>query len=148
MEADVLLDGKVVGKLTPARTEQKDIPLELASPSAGLKPRVSHEEVVTRLEGQIDLPAGTQQILLVPRNIVDGKLNAIGVGIKPSVPANLLTTCPPMTQQYQNRLRRFSMFSRSIFSRQSMFILLVLVATCDFAARQSVADVPGASSTS
>ena len=87
MEADVLLDGKVVGKLTPARTEQKDIPLELASPSAGLKPRVSHEEVVTRLEGQIDLPAGAQQILLVPRNIVDGKLNAIGVGMEPSVPA-------------------------------------------------------------
>ena len=87
MEANVLLDGKVVGKLTPARTEQKDIPLELASPSAGLKPRVSHEEVVTRLEGQIDLPAGAQQILLVPRNIVDGKLNAIGVGMEPSVPA-------------------------------------------------------------
>ena len=32
-------------------------------------------------------PAGAQQILLVPRNIVDGKLNAIGVGMEPSVPA-------------------------------------------------------------
>jgi hypothetical protein len=79
MEFEVQLGGKTVGKLVPTRLEQKEVPLELASRSAGLKPKTSVEEVVTELSGEIDLPAGRQEILLIHRNMVDGKLEKIAV---------------------------------------------------------------------
>lgn len=79
MEFEVQLGGKTVGKLVPIKTEQKEVPLELASRSAGLKPKTSVEEVVTELSGEIDLPAGRQEILLIHRNMVDGKLEKIAV---------------------------------------------------------------------
>jgi hypothetical protein len=79
MEFEVQLGGKTVGKLVPIKTEQKEVPLELASRSAGLKPKTSVEEVVTELSGEIDLPAGRQEILLIHKNVVDGKLEKIAV---------------------------------------------------------------------
>jgi hypothetical protein len=79
MEFEVQLGGKTVGKLVPTRLEQKEVPLELASRSAELKPKTSVEEVVTELSGEIDLPAGRQEILLIQRNMVDGKLEKIAV---------------------------------------------------------------------
>lgn len=80
MEFEVRVGGKTVGKLLPTKTEQKEVALQLASPSAGLKPRTVVEEVVTELTGEIDLPAGRQEILLIHRNIVDGKLKKVAVG--------------------------------------------------------------------
>jgi len=80
MEFEVRLNGQTVGKLLSAKTEQKEVPLELASASAGLKPKTVVEEVVTELSGEIDLPAGRQEILLIHRNVVDGKLEKIVVG--------------------------------------------------------------------
>jgi len=87
MEIAVLVGGKPVGKLAPSRTEQKEVPLELASPTAGLKPKTAVEEVVTELSGEVDLAAGRQEILLVPRHVVDGKLEAVGVGLPPPPPS-------------------------------------------------------------
>ncbi len=86
MQFEVRLGGKVVGQLSSVRTEEKEVKLELASPSAGLKPKTAVEEVVTRLAGEVDLPAGRQEILLVYRNVVDGQLAAIGVGTEPQLP--------------------------------------------------------------
>ena len=80
MEFEVRIGGKTVGKLLPTKTEQKEVPLQLASPSAGLKPKTVVEEVVTELTGEIDLPAGRQEILLIHRNVVDGKLEKVAVG--------------------------------------------------------------------
>jgi hypothetical protein len=83
IEFEVRLNGEPAGKLLPVRTEQREVQLELASPTAGMKPRTVEEEVVTRCEGELELPVGRQEILLVHRNIVDGKLNAVGVGAEP-----------------------------------------------------------------
>lgn len=80
LEFEVRLGGKPVGKLVPTRTEQKDVPLELRSKSAGTKPKTVAEEVVTELSGEIDLPVGRQEILLIHRNTVDGKLEKVAVG--------------------------------------------------------------------
>jgi hypothetical protein len=80
MEIEVRVNGKTVGKLLPSKTEQKEVPLELASRSAGLKPKTVVEEVVTELSGEIELPAGRQDILLIHRNMVDGKLAKVAVG--------------------------------------------------------------------
>lgn len=85
MEFEVRVAGKAVGKLVPVRTETREVQLELASPTAALKPRTDKEEVVTQLSGEIELGAGRQEILLVHRNMVDGKLEAVGVGM--DVPA-------------------------------------------------------------
>ena len=80
MEFEVRVGGKTVGKLLPAKTEQKEVPLELASRSAELKPKTVVEEVVTELSGEIDLPAGRQEILLIHHNVVDGKLAKVAAG--------------------------------------------------------------------
>ena len=77
IEIEVQVDGKSSGKLIAAKTEQKEVPLELASPSAGLKPKSVVEEVVTEITGEVELPAGRHEIMLIHRNIVDGKLAKI-----------------------------------------------------------------------
>jgi hypothetical protein len=59
------------------------VPLELASPSAGLKPRTAVEEVVTRLEADVPLPVGRHNVLLIHHHITDGKISAIGIGQNP-----------------------------------------------------------------
>jgi hypothetical protein len=64
----------------PTKTEQKEVPLELASRSADLKPKRVVEEVVTELSGEFELAAGRQEILLIHRNVVDGKLEKVSVG--------------------------------------------------------------------
>jgi len=80
LEFEVRLGGKTVGKLVPTKTEQKEVPLELASRSADLKPKRVVEEVVTELSGEFELAAGRQEILLIHRNMVDGKLEKVAVG--------------------------------------------------------------------
>ncbi|MBA4192255.1 MAG: hypothetical protein C0467_30160 [Planctomycetaceae bacterium] len=87
LEIEVRLGDKVLGKLTPSRVEEKEVRLELRAPSAAEKPKTAVEEVVTRLSGEIELPAGRQEIMLIHRNIVDGQLTAVGVGMIPELPA-------------------------------------------------------------
>ena len=80
VEFEVLVNGKPAGKLVAVKTEEKEVPLELASHTAGLKPKTSVEEVVTQAAGEIELPAGRAEITLIHHNIVDGKLQKITVG--------------------------------------------------------------------
>ena len=80
MEIDVLIDGKPVGKLLAAKIETVEVPVELRSPTAGTKPRTVREEAVTQIGGELDLPPGRHDLLLIHRNIVDGKVQAISIG--------------------------------------------------------------------
>ena len=41
--------------------------------------------MVLTLAGDVDLPAGRQEIILVPHEIVDGRVEGIGVGMAPEV---------------------------------------------------------------
>lgn len=81
MEIEIQIGGKPVGKLVPAGTEQHDVPVEMLPFYANQKPRTVNEEVVVQLAGDADLPAGRQELLLVPRNIVDGTLDRVSVGL-------------------------------------------------------------------
>ena len=84
LEIEVLVDGRSAGKLRASKTETLDIALEM-KPSHGAKDvKKVAEKVVTELTGEVDLPAGVQSILLVHRNIIDGKLERIGVGMNPA----------------------------------------------------------------
>ena len=83
IQFDVQVDGKPAGQLSAVVTHDREVPLELASSSAGLKPKSVVEEVVLQVSGNIPLPAGKHQLLLIPRNIVDGHLNAVYVGTEP-----------------------------------------------------------------
>jgi hypothetical protein len=84
MEFAVLLDGQPAGRLAPSRVEEKEVQLYMG---AGTGPKAAPEEVVTRLEGEVELPAGRHELMLVHRNIVDGKLLLVGVGMEPVPPA-------------------------------------------------------------
>lgn len=81
MEIEVRLGGQVIGKLAPARQGERDVPVETLPLHVAEKPRTVREEVVLELSGEIDLPAGRQELLLVPANIVDGKMRRVRVGI-------------------------------------------------------------------
>lgn len=88
MSIEVRLNGQPIGALVPVKTEAREVQLELASASAALKPRTQTEEIVARLEGEIELPAGRHELLLVHRNMVDGKLTAVGFGMEPPLSTN------------------------------------------------------------
>ena len=79
MHIDVRVDDQPVGELVSTKVEEKEVKLQLASPSAGLKPRTAVEEVVTELSCDVDLPAGRHELLLIHRNIVDGKLDEVRI---------------------------------------------------------------------
>ncbi len=83
LEFEVQLAEKTLGKLVPCKTQEKEVPLELTAPTAGTKPKSVVEEVVTQLMGEIELPAGRQEILLIHKNVVDGKLEKVVVEAVP-----------------------------------------------------------------
>ena len=76
----VQVDGQPAGMLSTLLTGEREVSLELAARDAGLKPKTVVEEVVLQASGEITLPAGKHQLLLIPQNIVDGHLNAVYVG--------------------------------------------------------------------
>ena len=78
MEFEVRIGEKTVGKLLPEKTGQKEV--TLTTPAGGIGAKTAVEEVVTELSGEIELPAGRQEILLIHHNIVDGKLDKVGIG--------------------------------------------------------------------
>ena len=48
-----------------------------------VKPKTVSEEVVIRVSGEVDLPAGTHRLVLVHRNVVDGRLEKLHIGAAP-----------------------------------------------------------------
>ena len=79
MAFEVRLDGKPVGRLLPAGTAEREVQAMTPGIFSGEKPKTRKEEVVTRLAGEIDLPAGRHELLLVHRNVVDGKVERIAI---------------------------------------------------------------------
>ncbi len=91
MAIEVRVNGKAVGKLVPVRTEKRDMPIETLPWYVKQKPKSVHEEVVTQLAGDIQLPAGSHELLFIHHNIVDGYLNALHLGITPTAGNKLIT---------------------------------------------------------
>ncbi|QDU29348.1 hypothetical protein ETAA8_44570 [Anatilimnocola aggregata] len=77
MEIGLQVDGADAAPLVPVVRAEKEVPLELASASAGLKPRTAVEEVVTELAGNLKLSAGRHRLLLIHKNMVDGRVETI-----------------------------------------------------------------------
>jgi len=75
MAIEVQLGGQTLGKLTPSKVAKTEVMIE-----GGPAPKKTAEEAVTELAGEIQLPAGRQEILFIPRAIVDGKLEKVAVG--------------------------------------------------------------------
>lgn len=82
MTMDVLLAGTSIGVLKPAKTTE----MKVMTRWNPVPSEYQLEEVVTDLAGEVDLPAGRQEILLVHRNLIDGKLDMVGVGMEPVAP--------------------------------------------------------------
>ena len=80
MAFDIVLDGKPVGRLTSSSTATRDVPIESPPWHAKVEPKTANEEIVLRLSGEVDLPAGKHRLLLVHRNMVDPHLEKIHVG--------------------------------------------------------------------
>jgi len=58
------------------------VPLEKAV--GNKKVRTANEELAVELSGDVDLAAGRQEIMLVHKNIVDGLIEGIGIGMPPA----------------------------------------------------------------
>jgi hypothetical protein len=86
MAIEVLVDGRPAGELRPTRAEEQEVPIDM--PPGGRKPALVREEVVLTISGEVDLPAGRNDLLLVPRNIVDGRMDKVGVGAEPTAAEN------------------------------------------------------------
>jgi stress response protein YsnF len=87
IEVVVQIDGKSIGKLTATKTETRKVPLEMA-PSHGAKEvRAAEEEVATEISGEVELPAGRQELMLIHHHIVDGLIEGLGIGMAPLPPA-------------------------------------------------------------
>jgi len=83
MEFEVVLDGKPIGRLDKLTTATKEVEVK-APPGFGREGAVKvTEEVVTAIRGEVDLPAGPHRLMLIHRNIVDGKLEKVRVGTGP-----------------------------------------------------------------
>jgi hypothetical protein len=78
---ELILDGQPAGKLDKLATATQDVPIETLPSYAREKPRSVSEEVVIRVSGEVELPAGPHRLLLIPRNIVDGRLEKLHVGV-------------------------------------------------------------------
>ena len=65
---------RAVGRSHAVKTEQREVMVEW-----GPQPKKVTEEVVTELQGQIELPAGRQELILVQQNVIDGKLEKVSV---------------------------------------------------------------------
>lgn len=83
MAFEVLLDDRPAGRLDPLATATRDVPLDTPPWHAKQKPKTVAEEVVTRLGGTLDLPAGTHRLLLIHRHMVDGHLDKLHIGVAP-----------------------------------------------------------------
>ena len=87
MAFDVLLDGKPAGRLDKLATATRDVPLDSPAWHGTEKPKTASEEVAIRVSGEVDLPAGQHRLLLIHRNIVDGRLEKLHIGVEPAAEA-------------------------------------------------------------
>jgi hypothetical protein len=78
MTVAVQIDRKRGANLVPTGTAQRAVPI--TSPGGGGTPNTVTEEVVSVLSGSIELPVGQHELLLVPMNVVDGKLERLELG--------------------------------------------------------------------
>jgi len=83
MHVEIQIDGKPAGKLDALVTARREVPLETLPGYSKDKPRSAEEEVVVRIGGEVELPAGRHELLLIPHNIVDGRLDKVYVGVDP-----------------------------------------------------------------
>jgi hypothetical protein len=83
MAVAVEIDGKPAGELLPLATEQREVPVNTRPRWEKGPPTTVREEVVTRLGGQVKLPAGECPLRLIHRNIVDGQIEKVTVGEPP-----------------------------------------------------------------
>lgn len=68
------------GELAQLTTAQKAGPIDTVPGYDKVTARTVEEEVVTQIGGEIVLPAGRHEVLLVHRNIVDGQLEKNRLG--------------------------------------------------------------------
>jgi hypothetical protein len=76
----VLVDGEEAGVLKKRRTESRKVAVNTPGHFGREEPKKVQEEVVTRVSGEVKLPAGRHELILVPENMVDGRLDRIRVG--------------------------------------------------------------------
>lgn len=87
MVVAVEIDGKPAGELKPVTSEERDVPTNTRPGWEKAPPTTVREEVVTRLAGELKLPAGESRLRLIHRNIVDGRIERVTVGAaSPSSP--------------------------------------------------------------
>jgi hypothetical protein len=86
MEVEVLCGGlpRMLGKLTPTKTGEREVLLEMLPGYVKEKPKSAKEEVVLQLAGELELSAGRQELLLIHRNMVDGMLERVCFGTEPA----------------------------------------------------------------
>lgn len=77
MVFDAQINGQAAGSLATLVTGEKDVTVE--NSLGGSPPKVAREELVTQINGTLDLPAGTNDVLFIHRNIVDGKIEKIAL---------------------------------------------------------------------
>jgi hypothetical protein len=87
MAVEVWSGGKVLATLLPVQKEQAEVPVETLPFYVKEKPKSVTEEVVLRVGGKVPLPKGRSTLLLVHRNIVDGRLDKIRMGVPLEAPA-------------------------------------------------------------
>ena len=83
MSIEVRRGGKTIGQFKPTQTETRHVPLS-TRPSHGSgkeKEATVREKVVIQLEGEVELAAGRNELLLIHHNIVDGVLDRLRFGV-------------------------------------------------------------------
>ena len=80
MSFDVLIDGKPAGNLAELATGEIQVPVTSGAEFRQDKPQTAPEEAVVKVTGSIDIPVGKHDLLLIQRNMVDGKAEKIVFG--------------------------------------------------------------------
>ncbi|MFW5682832.1 MAG: hypothetical protein ACOC1G_07490, partial [Phycisphaeraceae bacterium] len=79
MRVTVIVDGEAVGTLEPTQTQEREVPIDTVAGFAQGEPTLVKEEVVTRVSGELKLPEGEVELILVPEHVVDGVLETVTV---------------------------------------------------------------------
>ena len=87
LEIDVRINGKSIGKLTATKVETREVPLEMGPSHGTKKVRTAMEQVTVEVSGEVDLPAGRQELFLIHHHIIDGVIEGLGIGMRPTPPS-------------------------------------------------------------
>ena len=83
----VRLDGKEIGRLTPIKTDTQKVIIRGGGAHGDNAVESAEEEVVLQLAGDLDLPAGKHELMLIPENMVDGQFKWLDIGVTPEAAA-------------------------------------------------------------